>query len=204
MDYRIAYSRQNLLQGADYFQEIDIDDQLDPGELHRKLSRQLTQLGYQVADENMGILRRPIGEAVGDVLSVLHGVATAPFPNAGIVLYGMLKSQHVRNIWYESHIRISVIGEYYPQERRSNLSALVAGKLEVIEQIPQDVIRKEKTRWLLPHAQQALPNLSAKLSGDISLVAAFLRDQPPTDALRGIGPGPAGPTSPPAAMGHLR
>jgi hypothetical protein len=184
MDYRIAYSRQNLLVGADSFSEIDIDDELDPGELHRKLSRQVTQMGYQISDENMGILRRPIGEAVGDVLCVLHGVATFPYANAGVVVYGMLKNQQPRNIWYETHLRVCINGEYYPMERRSNLSALVSGKVDVIERIPEEVVRKEKARWLFPEAQQALPNLKAKLSSDTSFVADFLRSQRSTRSAR--------------------
>ena len=193
MDYRILFSRQKLRDGSDFFQEIDVDDSFDPGEMHRKLSRQVTLLGYQIAEDNIGIMRRPLGDAVGDVFSVLHGVTTTAVANAGIVVYGLTQKQYLRNVWYESHVRIGMSGEYYPSERRSNLSILLSGQVASLERVPEEVARKEKGRWLFPPAQQAYGQLRYKLGQDLSAVAVAVRAQLP---LRREGTQRTGPASP--------
>jgi len=177
MDYRVEFSRQNLRREAQVFQEVDFRGGHDPSHLHRKLSRQLTQLGYQIVEENLSIARRPIGDGIGDVLGVLHGVVTTPIPNAGVITYGLMNRQHVRSVSCESHLRVAMTGEYYPQERHLNLSVMVAGRLSMYEDAPDKIWRSKKAEWMHPQAQETISALMNKLAQDVMAVVAFTRAQ---------------------------
>jgi len=157
-DYRIAYSRQNLLREAHVFREVDLAGRYDPGEFHRKMSRNLTSLGFQLADENLGIVRRSVAD-VGDVLGIMHGYSAVQVPDAGHAIYGLFKNRLTYPARIESHIKVSMYGETRG-DSFSNLTVLITGRLMEVSLIdPKTNKRLAKAQ---SHSRSVLAENEAK------------------------------------------
>lgn len=139
MDYRIEFSRQNLKRNATLFAELQIKGPHDPAGLHRRISQRVTALGYQILDENLGIVKRPIGTTIGDVFGILHAGGQITVPHAGIVAVGLLNRHQRFGARLAQEIRVAQFGETQVEQgpgTHADLSVIVGGRIDCFAQTP--------------------------------------------------------------------